>query len=131
MALISKNYPMNVSPNWLKQIDIAENGTTEQKIALAGSDEILDSIQYLLVSDSDIQVKIAMSKNPKLTELSTRLLSNQSIDDEIERIKDEEMLRTIYITPNAPSSATTSLGLRSLKRILIFKLYKIQISQRV
>lgn len=95
MALISKKYPMNVSDAWLEQVNIAEHGTIEQKIALASSDEVLDSIQLILIRDDDLQVKIAMSKNPKLTELSKKLLSQQSIAGDVREINDEEMLRAI------------------------------------
>lgn len=118
MALISKNYPMNVSPNWLKQIDIAENGTTEQKIALAGSDEILGSIQLLfaLEQNNDVQVRISLSKNKKLTNIAKRVLSGDDVGlEDFNMVSNEEMCRTLirYI-PEKPTVIFGGLGINGL-----------------
>lgn len=94
VALIGNQ--MNVSKEWLDQVKILETGTTEQKIALAGSDALCDSIQLVLANDADIKVKIALSKNPKLTKLTEKVLVGQSLYDDVKYITDEETLRILW-----------------------------------
>lgn len=97
VALIGNQ--MNVSKEWLDQVKILETGTTEQKIALAGSDALCDSIQLVLAKDADTKVKIALSKNPKLTKLTEKILTGQSVYDlydDVKYITDEETLRILW-----------------------------------
>lgn len=96
---------MNVSPTWLEQIQIAEHGSQEQKIALAQSDDLLDSVQPALAkSYQSNMVKNALANNPKLTPLAKLLLvgKNNTLDDWrfIYNITDEETLRAYTIHPN-------------------------------
>lgn len=106
MAFISKTYPMSVSRVWLEQVEIAESGTIEQKIALAGSKSILDSIQLLFAIDSelDIRIRVALSKNPKLTNLASKALSGQDVQvKDIEPIANEEFCRTfMFLSLDSP-----------------------------
>lgn len=97
VALIGNQ--MNVSKEWLDQVKILETGTTEQKIALAGSDDLCDSIQLALAKDADTKVKIALSKNPKLTKLTEKILAGQTVQslyDDVKYITDEETLRILW-----------------------------------
>lgn len=94
VALIGNQ--MNVSKEWLDQVKILETGTTEQKIALAESDDLCDSIQLVLAKDTDTKVKIALSKNPKLTKLTEKILAGQSLYDDVKYITDEETLRILW-----------------------------------
>lgn len=95
VALIGNQ--MNVSKEWLDQVKILETGTTEQKIALAGSDDLCDSIQIALACDEVLEVRLALSENPKLTELAGKILAGQRLSNELKQITDEELLRILYV----------------------------------
>lgn len=96
VALIGNQ--MNVSKEWLDQVKILEIGTTEQKIALAGSDDLCDSIQIALACDEVLEVRLALSENPKLTEWAGKILAGQRLDgDGLKKITDEELLRILYV----------------------------------
>lgn len=95
VALISNQ--MNVSKEWLDQVKILETGTTGQKIALAGSDKVLDSIQIALACDEVLEVRLALSENPKLTELAGKIFAGQRLNSKLNQITDEELLRILYV----------------------------------
>lgn len=95
VALIGNQ--MNVSKEWLDQVKILETGTTEQKIALAGSDKVLDSIQIALACDEVLEVRLALSENPKLTKLAGEILAGQFLYEALEKITNEELLRILYV----------------------------------
>lgn len=95
VALIGNQ--MNVSKEWLDQVKILETGTTEQKIALAGSDKVLDSIQIALACDEVLEVRLALSENPKLTEWAGHILAGSWLGSELRQIVDEELLRILYV----------------------------------
>lgn len=98
VALIGNQ--MNVSKEWLDQVKILETGTTEQKIALAGSDDLCDSIQIALACDEVLEVRLALSENPKLTEWAGKILAGQRLSGGLEKITDEELLRILYVQDN-------------------------------
>lgn len=104
MTLLSTR-PMNVSPTWIEQMQIAEHGSEEQRIVLAKSDGLLDSVQLALArSYQSTQVKNALGQNPKLTPLAKLLLAGKyrTSDDWrlICNIADEETLRAYTIHPD-------------------------------